>query len=77
MKDEKDLKSEEPYKHISARYQAMLQSNKNFPYENQRCRNATEMERTLEEIKNVDKTFVPRDYTGIDGRPIKKSEVEK
>lgn len=68
---------EEKYDVICARYQAMLQSNNNFPYENQRCRNAAEMERTLEELKNVDKTIVPRDYTGIDGRPIKKSEVEK
>ena len=59
MKDEKDLKSEEQYKLISARYQAMLQSNNNFPYDNQRCRNATEMERTLEELKNVDKTIIP------------------
>ena len=59
MKDEKNLKSEEPYELISARYQAMLESNTNFPYENQRCRNATEMEKTLEELKNIDKTIIP------------------
>ena len=55
----KDLKPEEPYELISARYQAMLQSSNNFPYENQRCRNAAEMKRTLEELKNVDKTIIP------------------
>ena len=59
MKDENDLKSEKQYKLISARYQAMLQSNNNFPYENQRCRNAVEMEATLEEFKNVDRTLNP------------------
>ena len=71
------ISQEEKYDVICARYQAMLRSNNNFPYENQRCRNATEMEATLEEFKNVDRTFVPRDYTETDGRPIKKSEEKQ
>ena len=53
------ISQEKSYDVICARYQAMLKSNNNFPYENQRCRNATEMEATLEEFENVDKTLIP------------------
>ena len=70
-------KDKDPWNVACARYQTMLQTNNNFPYENKRSKNAAEMERTLEELKNVDKTFVPRYYTEINKRPIKKSEVEK
>ena len=53
------ISQEKSYDVICAQYQAMLRSNNNFPYENQRCRNTTEMETTLKEFENVDKTLIP------------------
>ena len=54
MKDDK-----EPWNVVCARYQAKLQTNNFFPYENKHSRNATVFEQTLEEFKKTDRILIP------------------